>query len=326
MTPNPTATTDTAATTMTYDDALRVFLATKGSFGGGLSNHGPMASEALVHMGADRWIGPFVESYRRRLDEREPPPTQPDDPHELIGTRLPGLVGAAAAEAGHGLLRVAHAVRAIERADAVPAVRVAELRAALGYWRAGGPGLPSPEAIDGDLSPDEWAGALGDLISFDPLPGLLTGTLDLAARQPGFTATVASLAPRSDAGDTLDDLALLAVAGYLRNDDFLSRFALLHGVTVSTMARVLLPHLVRHDERRLVAAVAGFVAAAIIGFDRPEGTEAAPPAPADDPADRAGATLDDHTIKFTDACIGLASRTGRELPLRAADLQIALTS
>ena len=36
--------------------------------------------------------------------------------------------------------------------------------------------------------------------------------------------------------------------------------------------------------------------------------------------------IDDHTIKFTDACIGLAERTDSRLPLHAAELQIRLTT
>lgn len=315
-------------TTLTYNGALDLFLATKGSYGGGLSNHGPMSAEALVNMDAERWIGPFVSSYRPRLESRDPRPVEWFDWRELLGSELPALCSNVAVEAGHGLLRVAHAVRGIERAERrgePPAVRLAELRAAIGYWRAGGPGIPGPVALDGPRTPGEWARALGPLATFDPLPGMLTATLALAAGQPGFSPVVASLAPGADA-DTLDRLALLAAAGYLRNEEFLPRFALLHGVTVSTMAAVLLPHLDAADRRRLVASSAGFVAAAIVGFDRPVDDPAAPPPIQGDLADRAGATLDDHTIKFADACLGLATRTGDDLPLRAAELQVALTT
>ncbi len=316
---------------MTYDDALHEFLGTRGSFGGGLSNHGPMASEALDHMGALEWIGPFVASYLPRLDPRTRAAPRGGDWRELLAEHLPDLVASAAAEAGHCLLRTAHAVRGIERAEAtgdgdVPTVRVDELRVALMRWGAD-PGLPAPDALTGDRSIDEWSAALAPLATFEPFPGLLTASLSRAAERPGFVDVVASLRPAERVGDTLDRLALRAVEGYLANEDFLARFTMLHGVTVSTMARALVDHLDDTGQRRLEAAVAGFVAAAAVAFDRRTDTaDRSQLAVRPDHARRAGATLDDHTIKFTDACLGLAERTGSDLPLRAAELQIELTN
>lgn len=316
-------------TLMTYDDALHRFLATRATFGGGLSNHGPMATEALDHMGAPEWIGPFVTAYHPRLDARTPPSARGGDWRDLLGELLPDLVGSAAAEAGHCLLRVAHAVRGLERAEAsghVPAVRVDELRSALMRWRATG-GLPAPDSLTGGRSVAEWSAELAALATFEPLPGLLSASLVVAAEQPGFVDLVARLEPSDQPGDTLDRLALRALDGYLANEDFLSRFTMLHGVTVSTMARVLVDHVDDAAQRRLESAVAGFVAAAAVAFDRRVDTSDAPlPAVLPDLAHRAGATLDDHTIKFTDACLGLAERTGTDVPLRAAERQIELTS
>ncbi len=214
---------------MTYDDALREFLTTRSSYGGGLSNHGPMSTEALDHMDAAQWIGPFVTAYPPRLEPRTRPPERGGDWRRLLAEFLPDLV--------------------------------------------------------------------------------------------------ASLQRSERPHDTLDQLAMRALEGYLANEDFLARFALLHGVTVSTMARVLVGHLDEPGQRRLEAAVAGFVAAAAVAFDRRLDTSDAPAPPVQpDLAHRAGASLDDHTIKFTDACLGLADRTGTDLPLRAAELQIQLTT
>ncbi len=324
---------------LTYDDALAQFLATRGSYGGGLSNHGPMAAEALDHMGAPEWIGAFVTAYLPRLEPRTAPTPRGGDWRQLLDEYLPERVSSAAAEAGHCLLRVAHAVRGLERAEAdghrhvvsdttrrVPGVRVDELRTALMRWRATS-GLPTPDSLSGSRTIDEWSAALGRFVTFEPLPGLLTESLKLAAEQPGFADVVATLERSERPADTLDRLALRAVEGYLANEEFLSRFTMLHGVTVSTMARVLVDHLDELGQRRLEAAVAGFVAAAAVAFDRRLDTSDAPrPDARPNLAHRAGATLDDHTIKFTDACLGLAARTGRELPLRAAELQIELTS
>ncbi|NNE11415.1 MAG: hypothetical protein HKN41_04135 [Ilumatobacter sp.] len=315
---------------MTYDDALELFLATRGTYGGGLSNHGPMATEALDQMGAAEWIGPFVTDYLPRLDPRTRPPSDDDDDwHDLLARFLPDRVVAAAAEAGHELLRVAHDVRGLERAEAgghVPNVRVDELRTALMRWKPSR-ALPAPSALIGDRSVAEWSAALAPLATFDRRPGLLTVNLAAAARQPGFVDIVATLQPAERPQDTLDRLAMRALEGYLANEEYLSRFTMLHGVTVSTMARVLVDHLDAAGQRRLEGAVAGFVAAAAVAYDRRVDTSDAPLPPIQPSlAHRAGATLDDHTIKFTNACLGLAERTGSELPLHAAELQIRLTS
>lgn len=314
---------------MTYDDALGLFLQTRGTYGGGLSNHGPMATEALDHMGADQWIGPFVADYRPRLNEREREVTsrRGGDWRSMLAEQLPEVVAAAAAGAGHDLLRAAHAVRGIERAEAtgtVPDVRIDELRVALHRWKAGR-GLPVPAELVGDHSIDAWSTALTPLATFEPADGLLTVSLAMAAEQPGYVEAVRSLRRCDDAKDTLDMLAMRALEGYASNADFLSRFTLLHGVTVTTMARVLVDHLDEAGQRQLEAAAAGFVAAAAIAFDRRLDAPDVPTVIGTDIAGRAGATLDDHTIKFTDACLGLAERTGSELPLRAAELQIQLT-
>ncbi len=314
---------------ISYDDALHRFLATRGTYRGGLSNHGPMATEALDHMGAAEWIDPFVAAYEPRLEPRTPPPERGGDWRGLLDEFLPDLVGSAAAGAGHCLLRTAHAVRGIERAEAqghVPAVRVDELRTSLVRWRAD-TGLPAPSALTGDRSIADWSDSLAPLATFDAVPGLLTASLSLAAEQSGFVDAVASLRRSDDPHDTLDRLATRALEGYLANDDGLARFTLLHGVTVPTMARVLVDHLDEAAQRRLEAAVAGFVAAAAVAFDRRIDAPDGPLPPVrPDAARRAGASLDDHTIKFTDACLGLAERTGSDLPLRAAELQIQLTT
>lgn len=313
---------------LTFDDALHEFLATKSLFGSGLSNHGPMASEALDHMGVPELIGPFVASYRPRLQQRTPPLPHDGEWRELIAEQLPKRVSASAARAGHCLLRTAHAVRGIERAADhvdVPRVRVDELRAALADWGSA-PGLPAPVALTGDRSIDDWSAGLAPSSTFEPVPGLLTGSLELAAGQVGYLDAVAQLAPSEDPTTTCDRLALRSIEGYLANEDFSARFTLLHGVTVSTMARILMPHLEEPGRRQLEAAVAGFVAAAIIAFDRrTDMLDRSDITAGPDLAGRAGATLNDHTIKFTDACLGLFHRTGSALPLCAAELQIELT-
>src|SRR5215471_2524965 len=113
--------------------------------GGGDPNHGPMAAEALVVLGRDDIVGNWVDRYRQRLDVM-PGPTTPitvdtwreglgnigrmadwaaffrrqlvEAPWRVvfadwIGRLLPGAISAGQ----HGLIRTAHAIRALEDAE-----------------------------------------------------------------------------------------------------------------------------------------------------------------------------------------------------------------
>jgi hypothetical protein len=215
-------------------------------------------------------------------------------------------------------------VRGLEReAGEAPLIRRRELGAAVHYWRSGGRGLGSPERLDGHQDPDEWSDHLGRLPADQRRAGNLMGTLHRAASTEGFTERIRALGPAPTPGQTLDALATAAAGAYLRNTG-LAAFTLLHGTTVSAMARQLLPHLDEADGHRLEAAVASFVGAALIGFDEGAAGQFDEAALADTVtlASRAGASLDDHTIKFADACLGVASRTGSTVPLLALSRQI----
>src|SRR6266853_5444346 len=50
------------------DEALGHLAATGPEFGGGLSNHGPMATEAMIALGRPEAVIPWVDRYRKRLD------------------------------------------------------------------------------------------------------------------------------------------------------------------------------------------------------------------------------------------------------------------
>jgi hypothetical protein len=54
----------------TIDEALELLADSGQEFGNGLSNHGPMAAEALVTLGRSEAVVPWVERYKRRLQAR----------------------------------------------------------------------------------------------------------------------------------------------------------------------------------------------------------------------------------------------------------------
>ncbi|WP_231925232.1 questin oxidase family protein [Micromonospora purpureochromogenes] len=143
------------------DEAYRRLHRTGPEFEGWLSNHGPMAVEALVRHGHDRSVHRWLDDYLRRLDELprgrgpiedwrealgDPKPAGDWLAHfdrelrerpwrEGLGTWWPRLLPGIAAGATHGVIRVGHAVRAL-REDGSSPDRVAELGQALGYWAA----------------------------------------------------------------------------------------------------------------------------------------------------------------------------------------------
>ena len=53
----------------TIDEALELLEDTGPEFGGGLANHGPMASEALIELGRADAVIPWVERYKSRLQD-----------------------------------------------------------------------------------------------------------------------------------------------------------------------------------------------------------------------------------------------------------------
>jgi hypothetical protein len=159
----------TSAKAGTLDEAYERLHATGPEFDGYLSNHGPMAAEAMVRHGHDERVGSWLDGYVRRLEEfpRGLGPIGTDwqaalgdvrrvaDWTEFFGRELagqpwrqvlndwwprllPGLVAAAT----HGVIRVGHAVRALT-ADGDDDVHVAELAHALAYWAARWQTLPA---------------------------------------------------------------------------------------------------------------------------------------------------------------------------------------
>jgi hypothetical protein len=144
------------------DEAYQRLHETGPEFGGWLSNHGPMAVEAMARRGHADGVDGWLESYLPRLEDfpRGSGPIGADwrealgDPkriadwtvyfrqetgerpwREVLGTWWPRLLPAAIASATHGIIRVGHAVRALT-ADGDDPVHVVELAHGLAYWAA----------------------------------------------------------------------------------------------------------------------------------------------------------------------------------------------
>jgi hypothetical protein len=328
------------------DESLNRLAATGPEFGGGLSNHGPMAAEALVRLGRPDDVEPWLDRYIRRL--KEPPRaadkitngTWPDalgvprrvtdwelylrdqltdEPWQNVLARWwPRLTPGLAAAATHGIIRTSHAARSL--AAAQTSERVAELARGLAYWAASYFEVPGPASTAGALDLDAAVRGL-PVASGPATSGLITGRIrERLADEPRFPAAVAALRPPADVSS---DLLYLGTAFariflvYGRNQPI----ALLHAVTAPVAARSalgLLPaELARPTYDRLWQ-----VAAALYTSYAADATPE--PVPLTDPlapaelTERAVATDDVHAIKLTEACLRLNAESPDPVLLHAA--------
>jgi hypothetical protein len=152
----------TSAMAETLDEAYERLHATGPEFDGFLSNHGPMAAEAMVRHGHGDLVGSWLDGYMRRLEEfpRGLGPIGSGWPgalgdlrrvadwtalfgreigeqpwRQVLNTWWPRLLPGVVAAATHGVIRVGHSVRALLADGDDPSHR-AELAQGLAYWAA----------------------------------------------------------------------------------------------------------------------------------------------------------------------------------------------
>ena len=239
----------------TLDEAYQRLHATGPEFDGWLSNHGPMAAEAMVRHGhADRVAG-WLDVYMRRLEEfprgsgairaswqealggprriadwtvyfRREVAGQPW--RQVLGTWWPRLLPGVAAAATHGVIRVGHAVRALTE-DGEDADHLAELAHGLAYWAArwqpvpGAPAAKPPPRAPARTAAGEPAepmpGPADALAAVPRIADQSGGIRDRLARLgelPGWPAALAGPQIPASAGALQPWLASLVDAAVLR--------------------------------------------------------------------------------------------------------------
>lgn len=300
-------TTDSAGT---LDEAYERLHQTGPEYEGWLSNHGPMAAEAMARHGHADNVGPWLDRYVKRLDEfpKGSGAIGPDwrealgDPRriadwtvyfrtqtatapwrEVLGTWWPRLLPGLVAAATHGIIRTGHAVRAL-LVDGEDPAHVTELAHGLAYWAArwqpvpgaGEPARAAPTTASGQrrtvLTP---AAALATVPRIGNQSGgirdRLSQLVGLAGWQAALTAPTAQAA--EPARTWLAGLADAAVIKYL-DHAYGNPTMLVHAATAPTAILRVLPAL-DQDLWAPSAAAAWDAAAALVAIYAP-----AEPAPA----------------------------------------------
>lgn len=313
-----------------FDEVLDAIHRTDLEFRGGLSNHAPMAAEALVALGRPALVAAWVDRYGRKLDafeDAEPlseaeltaalgdferraawiahydAELQTLDPAALVAREWPTLAPGMFVTALHGTLRTAHALRSLGAADSPSRRR--ELAFGLGFWASrfdllpGTPGAAAEAGLDVATALSRVA-----LLPEEERQneGLIAPRLAPLWDHPEFADLVEAVdldaLPFDEALTALVTAAARAFVHQGQND-----FGLLHAITGSSALRLLAPAL-DDDGRRLgLGYVFQGVAAMYATHGTPDGLDPvpAPTATIDGLVEQALATDDDHAYKLTEA-------------------------
>jgi hypothetical protein len=234
---------------------------------------------------------------------------------EWVPRLLPGSVAAAF----HGLLRTAHALRALAGAD-TPARRL-ELAIGLAHWASQYQELPGPPLLIGHQGVAEALADLPYLPEETPMEFLISARVahvnDIADE---FEQAVASLGARGDPLAVIDALAVGGARAYLRNAVDGHPVALVH--TGPLALEMVLPWLAEEDRDAALGYVWQAAAAIHVAYDiarsGPDPAHDAPAPTVEELTDRALAAGDAHAIKLTEAALRSHTRTGEPALLLAA--------
>ncbi|SCK63382.1 MULTISPECIES: questin oxidase family protein [unclassified Streptomyces] len=336
---------DAHDTSGTLDEALeRIHLAGP-ERDGWLSNHAPMAVEALVRRGQAPAVHRWLDQYRSRLEDMpgSVEPVTSGNWHEALGDidrvgdwtvffereteslpwravlaewwprLLPGITGGAT----HGVIRVGHSVLTLLDGEET-APRVRELAHALAYWAARFQPLPPLERLAG---PADAAGALERVPLIAEQDGEMLVRL---GRLTAFPDWPGALPQGPEAVRTaLQELITAATHRYATHGHA-SPIMLVHAATAPNAVLRALPAL--PDSLWVPSLHAAWAASAAVtsAYGPREGVAVAElrsgPRDPQEVFERAAAHGDDHTIKFADTALDVGDATALVAAGRAAEL------
>ncbi|WP_149180172.1 questin oxidase family protein [Streptomyces sp. TRM49041] len=330
-------------TTGILDEALERLHVSGPERDGWLSNHGPMAVEALVRHGHAPRVHRWLDHYQHKLEDMPAPYARvtPENWREALGDPariadwarhferetaerpwrevlaewwprlLPGIAGGAT----HPVIRVGHAVRTLLTTEETDP-RVTELAHALGYWAARH--QPLPDLTESTSLPAAPSAAA----ALDAVPAVPDQEGGIRHRLAQLTALPRwGSAPDPDAArERLTELVAAATHRYATHAHG-SPVMLVHAATAPNAVLRTLPALPRGLWAPGLGA-AWAASAAVTAAYTPEASaplEATALAP-QEVFERAAAHGDDHTIKFTDTALDVGDPTALAAAVRSIEL------
>jgi hypothetical protein len=316
------------------DDALELLRGTGPELRNGLTNHAPMAAEAMCALGRPRSVTAWVEKYRRKIlpepahVERVPAEgwesalgklarhadwvdffedelkeaSWPVVLDRWVARLAPGIVASAA----HGVIRTGHAARALGESE--NPLRLHELAEGLGYWAATYQTLPSAGRGPENLRPSQAIAEVAVVPRDKRKYGrTITSALDSLQQHAEFPGVIDMIDTGGDPGALLSDITATFARVYLGNArEILGAIAYIHCVTGPGALRMMLPHLKPATARSALRYAWQASCAIYCTFGvRPAPKGAIEPLGEDADAliEMAIATGDEHAIKFTEACL-----------------------
>jgi hypothetical protein len=318
-----------------FDNALESIKDAGPDLRNGLTNHAPMAIEALCALGREDAVMPWTEHYRAGMLPW-PATQEPIDPQNwraalgriervsdwraffvnelktapwraVLNRWVERLAPAICASATHGVIRAAHAVRALSL-DETP-MRIAELAAGLGYWAACYQELPTD--LSASLSTERASAAIQRVEVVPPerrkFTGTIVGSLERLDEFPPFASVIGIADLSGDAPGVVSELTETFARVYLANaHDVLTTIVFIHGVTSGASLRLLAPHLsesVLRDALRYTWQAQCGIYAAFGLRSTPTWAITIPRESREELINMAVTNGDEHVIKFTEACL-----------------------
>jgi len=316
--------------------------------GGGDPNHGPMVVEALVTLGRGDLAPAWASRYRKHLTALPPvrSPITAARWRDALGAEgrladwfvffqrliaeaswsdvlkewLPRLVPAIITAGRHGLIRTAHAVRALgERATPL---RVEELGMGLAYWASHYRELGPQPQLRGALPLADALARVPRILRGKDRPGMPRKFIYEVRDRPELLAAMADLSEQQSIEEAIGTLSETGARLYLANR---SQFPLIfvHSVTAPAAFRTLLPFMSAVTKAEAFAHFWQAEAATIAAYgednddvatalqdERPSWSEV---------IDRSIENDDPHSIKFVEACF-------RESKIRPSPVFLAAAS
>lgn len=209
-------------------------------FGGGLSNHLPMALIALARLGASaERLGAYAEAYVARLDSAGPDEVLQEQmvvdaiARYGVAVAVPALVSELAdGLAGSAFHEIIHLAYALEHGGGD------EVANALGHWKTVYRVLDLPPAGGGDRDVRDVLAEIQKRSDLRPpkLGGLIIAQLGAAATVPGFAEVVATA--RYD-DSTIGQLAAAGLAAFLADPNIIT----VHMLTGAHAVRIIKQHM-----------------------------------------------------------------------------------